>query len=311
MAVTILGCQKEDNPIVTDPPTGLISKVLYIDSTLPHPFDTISSVEYFFDASNRVTSMDWKYSYQNLQGFPQSYRFKLRHTSFVYNGADTLPYMSNTIAYIKQNYPDILTIDNRDFSTIVYQYNNTGKKTADSMINWYGYNKLDYKFTYLPGKILTRLIQYMTALPTGRDTATLTPDGNNISMGVQICYAGIDNRSFVSREITYDLMQNPFNRLNIASALYYAPPFNADTWQAAEIYQPVYFNKNNFITQKLISIYIAFYSTSASPFLENEYSYSYTYTFDGYPFTGYLTNKKFNSGGGSSTTTIKALYTYR
>ena len=91
---SLAACQREvsfDDPLVNTPQTPttndsmLLAKLVYLDTTLPHPKDTIYAYQFTYGSNKKTTAIRaWSYSggiYKTEELF-----------NYFYNPGDTLPY---------------------------------------------------------------------------------------------------------------------------------------------------------------------------------------------------------------------------
>ena len=229
----IISCQKElskessGTTVILPPPPLSILDSNYIDTV--YEFETRNGVtdttaynSYKYDAQKRVVSINWEFG--DFQ-FPYQDSGK---AVYFYNGTDTLPYQSVTIA----DYNGMLVFD----TTITfYFYDNAARLIKDSVVDAerdisYPYYRLRHYvelYSYASGKVFRQSSDLPIIEPSPAaypptftlDTVIVNAALNPVSA---VSYVSLNNNSSFSKYYetanSYDNNPNPYYKLNISKS---------------------------------------------------------------------------------------------
>lgn len=263
------GTNNPQQPVNTND-SILLSQLIYLDTTVASPNDTVSLDIYTYNSRKLVNYIE-SYSYN---GGPRRLALK---KFFFYNSTDTVPYKVTHIAYLG-NAP--ITIDTFHF---YYQYNAQGIIVYDSLLSVLSPGpgvgtSISRYYTLAPDKV-RRNTNYYSPPPNPTPGSYYTDyryifSGTNITAQVTQTSPPTNSMPYDSIIVTYDNHPNPIRNAENDHQ------FTVGYSDGVNAYQ-----NNNFTT---------FYSKSIDPisYLVDEYRLSFTYQYNanGYPVKAVITD---------------------
>jgi hypothetical protein len=276
--LVLASCKKSSN--TTDPPPPppptptvspvLISKTYRLDTTLPHPRDTVSRSFFIYDAQNRIASGGTASFTPNGDTIGY-YTFKCQ-----YNGNDTI---ANQVFKSVKDYSPGYTGTRYDTSAYVYT---NGKLSYDTTYSkdYQGYRSFQsHSYTYSPGFISRVEKNYPYSGSIIRKIAAFHPATTNGNITAQvdttIYYTGATYNYTEGKQVSVTYLSNPNPLYNLSLPGLFGIIEDDDVLLLSESFQPK--NLPSHLTMQR-----NFWGSSTGNSTV-QVSYSYSFRNDGYP----------------------------